>query len=194
MGARIKSRIVLGFLCLIGFWVTTLIQPALQAQEITGPPALLGRIDSFDIERPTATAFSIWNASRDERHQVWFRVMGGDALFQQRLRVYKEQALPRSPETLPPQSRLLYEIEGNQASDWFFLGTENEFHTYYFDGDNRPFGDPIWDNAKAVRAKATAYQNGDLYEISFEDLNTLDDYNDLEIEVILFHSQAGAGF
>lgn len=191
MGTRVKSWIILGICFLAAFVAVNLAQPrALYAQGSARPPALTGRLDGFDIERPTATAFSVWNASRSNRHEVWFRVIGGDALFQQRLRVYKEQALPRTPDTLPPSSQLIYEMEGNRSSDWFFLGSESEFHTYYFDGDNRPFGAGTWDHAKAVRAKATTYSNGDLYEISFEDLNTLDDYNDLEIEVVLLHSQS----
>lgn len=188
MGIRVRSWIVFGLCFLATLLTITLANPmGLQAQDDPRPPLLQERLDGFNLERPSATAFSIWNASRNKRHEVWFRVKGGDALFQQRLRVYKEQALPRSPDTLPPQSELVYEIEGNRSSGWFYLGSEENFHTYYFDGDNRPFGGTPWDHSKAVRAKATTYRNGDLYEISFEDLNTLDDYNDLEVEVVLLH-------
>ncbi|MBE7383907.1 MAG: hypothetical protein F6J95_021130 [Leptolyngbya sp. SIO1E4] len=170
--------------------VVNLAQPRpLYAQVGDRPPSLADRITSFDIERPTATAFSIWNSAQNQRHEVWFRVLGGDALFQQRLRVYKEQAQPRPSDELPPSSELIHEFESNGPSGWYFLGFESDFHTYYFDGDNRPNSNVRWDNAKAVRAQKTAYNNGDLYEISFEDLNTLDDYNDLEVEVVLIHGQ-----
>lgn len=186
MGIRGRSRIVFCICFLTALLATAWIfAPASPAQPAVRPPVLLERLDAFDIERPEATAFSIWNASRSQRHEVWFRILGGDALFQQRLRVYKEQALPRSPDTLPPRSELMHEIEGNQTTDWVFLGSERAFHTYYFDGDNRPISGAIWDNSKAVRTTATSYRNGDLYEIRFEDLNTLDDYNDLEVEVVL---------
>jgi hypothetical protein len=158
---------------------------SLQAQSVGGPPALQQRIHAFDIEQPEATAYALWNAGQGERHEVWFRILGGDADYQQRLQVYKEQAPPRSPDSLPPSSELVYEREGNAASGWVFLGQESDFYTYYFDGDNRPGGNIAWDNAAAVRVRKTVYENGDLYEISFEDLNTLDDYNDLEIEVVL---------
>ncbi|MDB9528179.1 hypothetical protein PN498_19460 [Oscillatoria sp. CS-180] len=166
--------------------ITVAISPrSLHAQNRNSPPPLSQVIHSFNIERPEATAYAVWNEGRVQQHEVWFRVLGGDADYQQRLRVFKEQAPPRSPDTLPPVSEIVYEMENNRTSDWFYLGTENEFFTYYFDGDNRPDGAQIWDHSKAVRVRKTAYNNGDLYEISFEDLNTLDDYNDLEIEVVL---------
>ncbi len=158
---------------------------ALHAQLPISPPPLGELIHSFEEERPTATAYSIWNAAQSQRHEVWFRVIGGDADYLQRLRVYKEQAAPRSPDMLPPESARLYEIEGNRTSEWFFLGSESAFFTYYFDGDNRPSAGDGWSNAKAVRVKKSIYRNGDRYELRFEDLNILDDYNDLEVEVIL---------
>lgn len=192
MGARLKSWMIVGLCFVAALLVVVFVQPrSLHAQETSDrPPSLIDRREAFDIERPSATAFSIWNASSDQRHEVWFRIRGGDALFQQRLRVYKEQDLPRPPDTLPPSSELIYEIEGNRASDWISLGFEDEFYTYYFDGDNRPFGRPGWDHSKAVRAQKEIYNNGDLYRVSFEDLNTLDDYNDLEVEVVLVHGSA----
>ncbi|NER82622.1 MAG: hypothetical protein F6K42_24295 [Leptolyngbya sp. SIO1D8] len=189
MRHQLQSRIVLVFCLVVALLVATFVQPrSLHAQISERPPLLMDRLSYFDIERPTATAFAIWNAAENQRHEVWFRILGGDALFQQRLRVYKEQAPPRTPNELPPESELVYEVESNGHSDWFFLGFESEFHTYYFDGDNRPNSGVSWDNSKAVRAKRTVYSNGDLYDVSFEDLNTLDDYNDLEIEVVLIHS------
>ncbi|MEM0978972.1 MAG: hypothetical protein AAGH78_01725 [Cyanobacteria bacterium P01_H01_bin.58] len=190
MGNRFKSWLVCGF-CLITTVLTVILSSSgpIQAQVSDRPPYLIDRAAAFDIEQPNATAFSIWNRSANQRHEVWFRILGGDALFQQRLRVYKEQAPPREPNMLPPESELIYEIADNNPSDWFFLGFESEFYTYYFDGDNRFGNDLDWDHSKAVRARKTTYRNGDLYDISFEDLNTLDDYNDLEIEVVLVHSQ-----
>lgn len=188
MSARLRSWIIAGVCFIIALLAMTLLQSRpLQAQVGDRPPFLMDRIDGFDIFQPTATAFSIWNSDDNPGHQVWFRILGGDAQYQQRLRVYKEQAPPRPIDEIPPISELVLELEDNQPSDWYFLGTESVFYTYYFDGDNRPPGFVNWDNAKAVRGKRTAYANGDLYEISFEDLNTLDDYNDLEVEVVLIH-------
>jgi hypothetical protein len=166
--------------------IVGMIPPRLvNAQTPTSPPPLQQLIHSFDIDQPEATAYAIWNSGQPERHEVWFRIVGGEADYQQRLQVYKEQAAPRSPEMLPPASTLVYDIENNDGSDWIFLGTENAFFTYYFDGDHRLNSDVNWDNAEAVRVRKTVYRNGDLYEISFEDIDQLDDYDDLEIEVIL---------
>lgn len=166
--------------------MTAVVQPrSLQAQNAGTPPVLRQVVHSFDIEQPEATAYALWNAGENQQHEVWFRILGGDADYQQRLRVYKEQAPPRLPDKLPPTSEIVFEMESNTISNWVYLGTESEFFTYYFDGDNRPDGTVGWDHSKAVRVRKTIYNNGDLYEISFEDLNTLDDYNDLEIEVVL---------
>ncbi|MGF1457837.1 MAG: hypothetical protein ACFBSG_02305 [Leptolyngbyaceae cyanobacterium] len=158
---------------------------SLQAQTSSTPPPLQQLVHSFDISQPDATAYALWNADADQRHEVWFRVLSGEADYQQRLRVYKEQAPPRSPYMLPPDSTVVYEVENNDPSQWFSLGAENGFFTYYFEGDNRL--DEVLDfrNARAVRVQKSIYTNGDRYEISFEDITELDDYDDLEIEVIL---------
>lgn len=188
MSARLKSWAVAVACFVAAILLMVLLQShPLRAQVSDRPPFLDNPIDSFDIYQPDATAFSIWNSDDNPGHQVWFRILGGDAQYQQRLRVYKEQAPPRPINEVPPLSELVLEIADNTPTDWYFLGVESAFHTYYFDGDNRPPGFVNWDNAKAVRGQRTAYENGDLYAIRFEDLNTLDDYNDLEVEVVLVH-------
>ena len=158
---------------------------SLEAQNRSTPPLLQQLVHSFDISQPEATAYALWNAGQSDRHEVWFRVISGEADFQQRLRVYKEQAPPRSPDSLPPLSTLVYEVENNSPSQWFYLGTETGFFTYYFEGDNRFIGNASFDNAHAVRVQKSIYNNGDRYQISFEDISQLDDYDDLEIEVVL---------
>lgn len=167
--------------------VVTAVLPlrSLQAQTTSAPPPLQQLIHSFDIREPDATAYALWNEGQSTRHEVWFRVITGEADYQQRLRVYKEQAPPRSPEELPPLSTLVYEVENNNPSPWFFLGTESGFFTYYFEGDNRLNATIDFENAHAVRVQKSIYRNGDRYEISFEDIAELDDYDDLEIEVVL---------
>jgi hypothetical protein len=185
MGDRLKWKTI-GPVLIATVSVMGVMQPrSLHAQTANTPPPLQERIHSFDIAQPDATAYAIWNSGQPLRHEVWFRVLGGEADFQQRLEVYKEQAAPRSPTMLPPASEIVYDMDSNRGTDWIFLGTESSFFTYYFNGDNRHNGDDGWDNAQGVRVRKTVYRNGDLYEISFEDLTLLDDYDDLEIEVVL---------
>jgi len=167
--------------------VVTVATPprSLQAQTTSNPPPLQQLVHSFDIREPGATAYALWNAGQTDRHEDWFRIISGEADYQQRLRVYKEQAPPRSPDMLPPISTLVYEVENNNPTQWYFLGTESGFFTYYFEGDNRLTAPLDFENAHAVRVQKSIYNNGDRYEISFEDITELDDYDDLEIEVVL---------
>jgi len=175
-----------GALLLTTAMVTAIVPlRSLQAQTTITPPPLQQLVHSFDITQPDATAYALWNAGQSDRHEVWFRITNGEADYQQRLRVYKEQAPPRSPEMLPPRSTMVYEIDNNNPSQWFYLGSEAGFFTYYFEGDNRLIGTSDFDNAHAVRVQKSIYNNGDRYQISFEDISELDDYDDLEIEVVL---------
>ncbi len=149
------------------------------------PPPLQQLITSFDLLEPEATAYAIWNEGQTQSHEVWFRILGGEADYEQRLRVYKEQAAPRSPTMLPPSQTIAYELASNQSTEWVSLGTERAFFTYYFEGDNRLIGDPNWHNATAVSVRKSVYNNGDRYEINFEDIELLDDFDDLIVEVVL---------
>ncbi len=159
-------------------------------EDLSAPPPLVSLQRSDEVETaPDATAFSLWTSGPNLRHEVWFRVLGGDAQWQQRLQVYKEQAPPRPINELPPSSEQVSQILGNQSSDWVYLGFESEFFTYYFDGDHWSPQAGTWGEAYGVRAHKRVYGNGDLYEIRFEDQYRLDDYNDLEIEVVLVRGQ-----
>lgn len=193
MRVRLKSLIC----CLLAVVSLCLSVTVAQAQSTepgqSSPPPFLDRTRSTDITEPGATAYSVWNGGRNQRHHVWFRVLGGDAKYQQRLRVYKEYADPRPPNELPPEENIVQEIASNQPTGWYDLGFESEFVTYYFDGDHRDTSREPWDDAYAVRVKSATYQNGDLYDIRFEDQETLDDYNDLEIEVALVRGQRFPG-
>ena len=103
MGDRVRPG-KMGQCLLAAAFMTALVpQRSLWAQ--SSPPPLQQVIHSFDIEQPEATAYSLWNAGQEQRHEVWFRILGGEADFQQRLRVYKEQAPPRSPDMLPPDRK-----------------------------------------------------------------------------------------
>lgn len=165
---------------------TAQAQIPVQPEGGEAPPALVNRLRDFDVETaPTATGFALWPAGPNLRHEVWYRIVGGDALFEQRLRVYKEQAPPRPIDELPPPTFQVDEIYSNRGTGWRYLGFEGDFFTYYFEGDHRRLGSADWGDAFAARARKVVYENGDRYEIFFEDQQSLDDYNDLMVEVVM---------
>jgi hypothetical protein len=157
------------------------------AQQSTGSaPPLGSRVREYEmINMPTATAYSVYTANAMTPHQVWYRVYGGDALFRQRMRVYQENAGPRPINQLPPESELKEEITNNNATRWYRFVPEAGVFTYYFDGDNRLTASSPWRDAFGVKVKRTRYTNGNRYEVAFEDQDSLDDFDDLKLEVVI---------
>jgi hypothetical protein len=152
----------------------------------TGTPPLRDMVREYEpVTMAGATAYSVHTTNAAVPHQVWYRISGGDALFRQRLRVYQENAAPRPINQLPPESELRREITTNAPTGWFLMPTETGVFTYYFDGDNRLTPSSPWRNAFGVRVKRTRFTNGNLYQVGFEDQETLDDYNDLELEIAI---------
>ena len=189
MGDRSKLKKILLWLGAVILCLGIVQARSSEAQMGPTPPPLQQLVTSFDIAEPEATAYAIWNAGQTQRHEVWFRIMGGEADYEQRLRVYKEQAAPRSPTMLPPAATVVYEMASNRTTEWVSLGTESAFFTYYFEGDNRLLGTVDWHNAEAVSVRKSVYNNGDRYEINFEDIDLLDDFDDLRVEVVLVRRQ-----
>lgn len=151
----------------------------------SGSPLLINQLREYPpVVRPEAIAYMIWTVGTSSPHEVWYRISGGDALFRQRLKVYKEAAPPRAENTLPPESELVHEIISNSPTGWFVLGPERGTFSYYFDGDHR-YGGSGWENDEGITVTQIAYENGTLYRIGFEDRVVLDDYNDLILEVAL---------
>lgn len=157
------------------------------AQQSTGSAPPLGSLvrEYEMINMPTATAYSVYTNNVTTPHQVWYRVYGGDALFRQRMRVYQENAGPRPINQLPPESELKEEITNNNATRWFRFAPEADVFTYYFDGDNRLTASSPWRDAFGVKVKRTRYTNGNRYEVAFEDQDSLDDFDDLKLEVVI---------
>jgi hypothetical protein len=155
------------------------------AQQGSGfSPPLGNLVREYDpITMPDATAYVVYTTSPEVPHQVWYRVSGGDALFRQRLQVFKENANPRPLNQLPPDSELQQAITTNNPTGWFVFPAEQGIFSYYFDGDNRPTPDSPWQNGRGIVVKRTRYENGNLFELGFEDKITLDDFNDLIVEV-----------
>jgi len=158
--------------------------PAQRSSQV-GPP-LRNRVNQFDpVVMPDATAYSVFTTDDATPHQVWYRISGGDALFRQRLRVFKENAPPRPVNQLPPLSELEHEITTNAPTEWFAFPVQRGVVTYYFDGDNRVSPSSPWRDAFGLKVRRTRYGNGHLFELGFEDKDILDDYNDLEVEVVI---------
>ncbi len=156
------------------------------AQTTGGAPPLGNVVREYEpVVMATATAYSVYITNTAAPHQMWYRISGGDALFRQRLRVYQENAGPRPINQLPPESELQQEITTNTPTGWFVFPSETGIFTYYFDGDNRLTPDSPWRDAFGVKVQRTRYSNGNLFQIAFEDQESLDDYNDLELEVVI---------
>jgi hypothetical protein len=184
-----RRGIIYSFLVALGAVLMLAGPLALRApaqQAMVGSPPLGNVVAEFErVIMPAATAYSVYTSNSAVPHQVWYRVSGGDALFRQRLRVYQENAGPRPRNQLPPETELRQEITTNRPTQWFAFPQERGVFSYYFDGDNRLTPNSPWRDAFGVTVKRTRYTNGNLFQIGFEDQESLDDYNDLELEVAI---------
>jgi hypothetical protein len=159
--------------------------PAQVSSSTTSPP-LRSLMQEFEpVVMPGATAYSLFTTDASSSHQVWYRISGGDALFRQRLRVYRENAGPRSQNELPPDSARQQEISSNTPTGWFRFPAGSGVFTYYFDGDHRSGGGQTWEDAFGLKVRRTRFANGNLYDLGFEDQEGLDDFNDLELQVVI---------
>jgi hypothetical protein len=153
-------------------------------QSVGSSPPLRNLVREYDpVTMPEATAYVVYTTSAEVPHQVWYRVSGGDALFRQRLQVYMENANPRPTNQLPPESELRQTIQTNNPTGWFAFPPQQDIFSYYFDGDNRPTPDSAWQNGEGIVVKRIRYENGNLFQLGFEDKVILDDFNDIIVEV-----------
>jgi hypothetical protein len=184
-----RRGIVYGFILALGVALLLVFPLGRRspAQSTAGGAPSLGELvrEYEPITMAGATAYSVYTTNTAVPHQVWYRISGGDALFRQRLRVYQENAGPRPTNQLPPESELRQEITTNAPTGWFVFPAEADVFTYYFDGDNRITPSSPWRDAFGVKVKRTRYGNGNRFQIGIEDQATLDDYNDLELEVVI---------
>jgi hypothetical protein len=156
-----------------------------QSSSSSSPP-LRNLVREYEaVVMPEATAYSVFTTTPESRHQVWYRISGGDALFRQRLQVYQENAAPRPQDQLPPESARKQELLSNTPTGWFVLPAEQGVFSYYFDSDHRTGAGGTWQNAFGAKVKRTRFANGNRFELAFEDQASLDDFNDLEIEVVI---------
>jgi hypothetical protein len=183
-----KRGIFYGFLVAL-FAIVLLAGPFSQwvpAQSRATSPPLRNLVREYDpVTMPDATAYVVYTTSTSVPHQVWYRVSGGDALFRQRLQVYQENAGPRPTNQLPPDTELKQTITTNTPTGWFAFPVEQDVFSYYFDGDNKPTPNSDWLNGKGIVVKRTRYENGNVFELGFEDKVILDDFNDIIVEVAI---------
>ncbi|PSR12680.1 hypothetical protein C8255_26285 [filamentous cyanobacterium CCP3] len=180
-----RRGIVFGFIVALGAALLLAVPLGLRTPAQQAPP-LGNLVREYDVvTMPTATAYSVYTTNTTTPHQVWYRIYGGEALFRQRMRVYQENAAPRPINQLPPESELRQEVTNNDPTRWYSFPPEAGVFTYYFDGDNRLTARSPWRDAFGVRVKRTRYANGNRYDIAFEDQNSLDDFNDLKLEVVI---------
>jgi predicted secreted protein len=187
MAESMKRRgIVYSFVVALGAALLLALPLGLRTPaQASGPPLGVVTREYEVLTIPEATAYAIYTNNTAIPHQVWYRISGGDALYRQRLRVYQENAGPRPIDQLPPESELWQELTSNSPGRWMPLPSEAGVFTYYFDGDNRTTASSPWRDAFGVRVKRTRFSNGNLYQIAFEDQETRDDNNDLQLEVAL---------
>lgn len=181
---RLSVKVLLLFVTTLAIVLASSMAPAqVQEGQLTTEVPPLGRlVRQYDpVTRDGASAYAIWTTDAATAHQIWFRIPGGEALYRQRLRVYQENAQPRPNDTLPPVSTLVHELMTNAPTGWYALGGERGTYTYYIDGDHRNGDD--WGNDEGVRVVRARYENGVLFRIYYEDVPSLDDYNDLIVEV-----------
>jgi hypothetical protein len=164
-------------------FTSSLTQAQTQEAVLSNTPPPLGSVvrQYQPIRQDGATAYAIWSLDETTSHQVWFRIAGGEALFNQRLRVYRENAGPRLDNSLPPRSALVQEIMTNAPTGWYVLRPEQGKFTYYIDSDHRRGSG--WANDEGVQVTRVRHENGLFFQIRFEDIPQLDDYNDLIVEV-----------
>lgn len=189
---RFPVQVVLCFLTTVIVVLTgTLVQAQTAEGALTNTAPPLGALirEYENVTRDGATAYAIWTTQEATPHQVWFRISGGEALYRQRLRVYKENLLPRPLNTLPPTTALAQELRTNTPTGWYALNGEQGIFTYYIDGDHRTRRSDLWENDDGVRVQRSRYENGIFYRIQFEDIPKLDDYDDLIIEVAFIQTE-----
>lgn len=180
-----RRSVVYGFVVAFGAVLLLALPLGLRTPAQQAPP--LGRLvrEYEVVTMPAATAYSVYTTNTTIPHQVWYRIYGGEALFRQRMRVYQENAGPRPINQLPPESQLRQDVINNDPTRWFSFAPETGVFTYYFDGDNRLTARSPWRDAFGVRVKRTRFASGNRYEVSFEDQDSLDDFNDLKLEVVI---------
>jgi hypothetical protein len=127
--------------------------------------------------------FHIWEETSPltrDVHQVYFRVVCGEAAFYQRCHVYM------SPVWVPPGWPGDAMLGGNhrpRPTDWAKFPVQARAYRYIFHGEHRNPSEHSWKWNAAVGHSYDIYENGTLSRVGWDDTGGDMDMNDLIIEV-----------
>lgn len=113
-------------------------------------------------------------------HQVYFRIMCGEAAFYQRCHVYM------SDMWVPPGwpgDALLGGDMTPRPSDWEKFPVQARSRRYFFHGEHRNPAAQTWSRDAAVGHSYDIYENGTLSRVGWDDTGGDMDLNDLIVEV-----------
>jgi hypothetical protein len=127
--------------------------------------------------------FHIWEEASPvtwRMHQVYFRVMCGEAAFYQRCHVYM------STDWVPPGwpgDAMLGGDYRPRPSDWEKFSVQARARRYFFHGEHRNPSEQSWKWNAAVGHSYDIYENGSLSRVGWDDTGGDMDMNDLIVEV-----------
>jgi hypothetical protein len=113
-------------------------------------------------------------------HQVYFRVMCGEAAYFQRCHVYlSDMWVPPGW----PGDALLGGDHTPRPSDWEKFPVQTRPRRYFFHGEHRNPATSTWHRDAAVGHAYELYENGTLSRVGWDDTGGDMDLNDLTVEV-----------
>lgn len=120
-----------------------------------------------------------------QNHQLYFRVICGDATFFERCLVYMQTDLSRPPLESDTPDYILGGEFRPQASDWLKFPTQTQSRYYWFYGQLRNPSGGTWTADATVAHSYDIYQNGTLSTIYFDDAGGDQDLNDFILEAAI---------
>jgi hypothetical protein len=148
------------------------------------------RKHELEIEEPFHNIHVELNPSIDfspRYHQLYFRVICGEAAFFQRCLVYKTLDLSIPPPNLiafPPDWILGGEYTPH-PSDWLKYPTQSGNRFYWFLGQHRDPSGGLWTADALVGHSYDIYENGTLSTIYYDDTGGDRDMNDFVLEAAI---------
>lgn len=120
-------------------------------------------------------------------HQIYFRVMCGEAAFFQRCLVYMttDASIPAPIlQTFPPN----FVLGGDytpRPSEWFQFPTQSGQRIYWFFGQHRNPATSVWRADAGVGHSYDIYENGTLSIVRYDDTGGDQDFDDFVLEIAI---------